>query len=233
MSSRKEEKERLRAERIAQEEAARRRMARGRRFQLVGAAVLGVAVLAIVVAAVLAAGGGDDGGETSAGTLDGAQPPPVRQRNLREAARAAGCDLREIESEGEGHVTEDVTYKSNPPTSGEHDPQPAEDGRYVADNPPDTEQSVHALEHGRVLFQYRVNTTTRRIEQLEAMANEEVKGARGYKSLVFRNQTGMKPAVAATAWTQVLSCETFDDASFDALRAFRLEYIDKGPEFVP
>ena len=231
MSSRQEEKERRRRERLAQEEAAARRAARARRIQLIGGAVLAAAVVAVVVVAVTSSGGGDGGASRAA--AEGAKPPPVQQRNLQEAARAAGCTVRELRAEGQGHVSEDVTYRSNPPTSGEHDPQPAEDGIYSRENPPDIEQSVHSLEHGRILFQYRPGTPQTRIEQLENMASEDVKGTSLYKSLVFENPTKMPFAVAATAWTRSIGCRTFGDAAFDALRAFRVQYVDKAPEFVP
>ena len=78
--------------------------------------------------------------------------------------------------EGRGHTGEAVKYKTNPPTSGDHDPTPAEDGIYPADGPPDVEQSVHSLEHGRINIQYKAGTPENRIAQLEAVAEEEVKG---------------------------------------------------------
>jgi hypothetical protein len=43
----------------------------------------------------------------------------------------------------------------------------------------------------------------------------------------------MDAAVAATAWTQSLTCPTMNDQVFDAIRAFRTEYTDKGPELIP
>ena len=36
-------------------------------------------------------------------------------------------------------------------------------------------------------------------------------------------------AVAATAWDHQLGCPTMNPKVFDAIRAFRTEYIDKGP----
>ncbi len=42
----------------------------------------------------------------------------------------------------------------------------------------------------------------------------------------------MPYAVAATAWTQMLGCRQMNDKVFDALRAFRARYVDKGPELV-
>ena len=39
--------------------------------------------------------------------------------------------------------------------------------------------------------------------------------------------------MAATAWTRTLGCPKMNDKAFDAIRAFRDEYRDQGPEFVP
>ena len=60
MASRKEQKERLRAERVAKEEASRREVSRRRRVQI-GAALGGVAVIAVVVIVVVLASGGGGG----------------------------------------------------------------------------------------------------------------------------------------------------------------------------
>ena len=50
--------------------------------------------------------------------------------------------------------------------------------------------------------------------------------------LLFQNTTGMKAAVAATAWGHSLTCPEMNDRVFDAIRTFRAQYIDKGPEKV-
>jgi hypothetical protein len=59
MASRKEQKERLKAERLAKEEADRRETARRRRLQI-GAAAAGVVVIGAVVLVIALAGGGGD-----------------------------------------------------------------------------------------------------------------------------------------------------------------------------
>ena len=51
----------------------------------------------------------------------------------------------------------------------------------------------------------------------------------GYHLLLFENGTNMPFAVAATAWDHQLGCPTMNPQVFDAIRAFRDEYIDKGP----
>jgi hypothetical protein len=66
MASRKEQKERLRAERIAKEEAERREASRRRRLQI-GAALAAVAIIAVIVIVVAASGGG--GSESSSSGL--------------------------------------------------------------------------------------------------------------------------------------------------------------------
>jgi hypothetical protein len=65
------------------------------------------------------------------------------------------------------------------------------------------------------------------------MVNESLKGSDGYKTLLFQNQTNMTAAVAATAWTRSITCPQWNDQVFDAIRAFRKDFVDKGPEFLP
>jgi Protein of unknown function (DUF3105) len=233
MSHRAEEKERRRQERMAAEEEARKQADRRKRLGLVGGVAL-VAAVAVFVVFVVAGGGGDDGdGGGGSEAAANVEIPAQQIDNLREAARAANCTVTEHKLEGAEHTTEKVEYETNPPTSGDHDPTPAEDGIYAAENPPDIEQSVHSLEHGRVHIQYKPGTPQEQIDQLETVADEEVKGTELYHTLVYQNQTGMEPAIVATAWRNTLACETFNDKIFDAIRAFRRDRIDKGPEFVP
>ena len=229
MSSRQEEKERRRQERIAAEEAHRRQQGRAKRLRLVMAGAL--AVLIVAGAAFAVASSSDDGGGGDGGPS--ASLPAQREEALIPAARAAGCKLAQPPIEGSGHVSETVRYKTNPPTSGSHDPVAAQDGLYAAGNPPDGEQSVHALEHGRINIQYPPGLETRRVDQLETLYDEEVKGQPGYHTLVFENQTRMDGQVAATGWGRSLTCPQFNDRVFDAVRAFRNERVDKGPEFIP
>ena len=51
--------------------------------------------------------------------------------------------------------------------------------------------------------------------------------------LLFPNEE-MPYEVAATAWTQLLGCDTYDgEATIEALGAFRDEFLGRGPEAVP
>jgi hypothetical protein len=48
--------------------------------------------------------------------------------------------------------------------------------------------------------------------------------------LLVENRTGMRCAVAVTAWGHGMLCPRFRPEIFDAIRAFRDTYVDKGPE---
>jgi hypothetical protein len=235
MSSRQEEKQRRREEREAQERAAQASAARSRRLQMVGGGVLVAAAIAVVIVLVAGGSGGDAGpsNEKTSGVAIPAPGPNASGDNLPQAAKAAGCITKTFPSEGRNHVTTTVTYKTNPPTSGNHNPTPAEDGIYDPGNTPKKENFVHTLEHGRIEIQYRPGTPKKTIDQLVTLFNEKVNGAAGYHTLLFQNNTNMPYAVAATAWTQLLGCKTMNAKVFDAIRAFRARYTDKGPEFIP
>jgi Protein of unknown function (DUF3105) len=228
MSSRQEEKERRRQERMAVEQAAQRDAARKKRVGMVAGGVLVVAIIVVVV--LLVVSGNDDPGS---GGNEAQAAPSFGVDNLQEAARAAGCRVQDHRIEGRGHTSQAVRYRTNPPTSGSHDPTPADDGVYAPGNPPDVERSVHSLEHGRIDIQYKPGTPQQRIDQLQSVFEEEVKGTSGYHTLLFENQTNMEPALAVTAWGKSLTCPAFNDRVFDAIRAFRVQNVDKGPEFIP
>jgi hypothetical protein len=159
--------------------------------------------------------------------------PPVKIKNLTAAAKAAGCSLSNPPDEGAAHEPREFTiddYRSNPPTSGTHFPEWYPDGVYAAGTTPQLGMLVHALEHGRIELQYKDGTAPEEVERLGKLV-DELDG--GYHLLLFQNDTEMPFAVAATAWGHLLGCPQFNDKVFDALRAFRTDYVDKGPEVVP
>jgi hypothetical protein len=89
---------------------------------------------------------------------------------------------------------------------------------------------VHTLEHGRIDVQYKPGTPAETVRELEALLAEQNDG---YHMLLFENTTGMDAQVAATAWGHSLTCDKMNPQVFDAIRTFRAEYIDQGPENVP
>ena len=140
-----------------------------------------------------------------------------------------------MEPQNRQHVSPGTTvhYPTNPPSYGPHYPTPASDGEYVGQATPPVGNLVHAMEHGRVEFQYRPGLPSAEVRQMEALFNEtDGSFGPGQYLLLFQNSTNMPFAVAATAWDHVLGCPTFTPRVFDALRAFRLAYTLKGPEAI-
>ena len=174
MSS-KSERERRRAERIASEkaeaESARRRL-------MVGYAAAGALTLAVVVGIVVVIGSGGSSEnqvngqdipatahiQVRSGFLhntqpdgrEGTAPPALQQGDLKTAAKAANCELRrDLPDEGNTHITKESQipdYGTNPPTSGNHNPEQLADGAYAV--MPQPWYFVHSLEHGRIEIQY-------------------------------------------------------------------------------
>jgi hypothetical protein len=233
MSSRQEEKERRKRERQEREQAEKAKVARRKRMQMVfGGGLVAVALVAIVVVVVVIGIGGDDDPANEVPASQAAIPAQ-QESDLKKAASAAGCKLVDAENEGAGHEEKDFQasdYKQNPPTSGAHFPTWYEDGVYNAGDTPELGRLVHTLEHGRINIQYKPGTPATTVARLETLVKELDDG---YHILLYENTTKMPFAVAATAWDHQLGCTTMNDKVFDAIRAFRTEYIDKGPEVVP
>jgi hypothetical protein len=238
MASRQQEKERRREERLERERKDKASAARKRRLQLVVGVVAGIAILsAVAVFAIGGLGGGESGGDegkpTQASSPSDVKLPEQRVSSITAAAKAAGCKLTNPDYEGNTHSTQEFKasdYKTNPPTSGDHNPEWYEDGVYEPGTTPVLGKLVHPLEHGRIEVQYKAGTPERTVKQLEALLAEQ---SDGYHMLLFENTTNMDAQVAATAWTHSLTCAEMNPRVFDAIRTFRARYIDKGPEKVP
>ena len=222
MASRKAEKEARRAERMRREAEAARRQRRRRRLT-VTLAVL--AALAIVGGALALALSGDGGGETKVSYPDGGSLPERRETRLAPAVRESDCVTEDPAEEGSEHVETPVDYKANPPHSGNHSPHAAEDDLYEDAVP--KEEAVHALEHGRVIVWVPPTATEQLRASVKALYDEDP------YHVIVTPDPDLKVGLAATAWTRTLTCKTADDSVFDAVRAFKEKWRDKGPEFVP
>ena len=258
MSTRKEERERMRQERLAAQQAA---VSSDQRRLYIGYAIAGLIVAAIIAGIVVAiTGGGGGGGDAQdpdqypelaqikpqIGTVpdgiepdgrEGSAPPAQQQGDLEAAARAANCDLQlALEDEGNGHFQNDdreVDYGTSPPTSGDHYGNPSEAGSgALADGAyletPPITRAVHALEHGRVEIQYSPDLPQSDQLALKGLFLESPEAV-----IMFPNPD-MPYEVAITAWTQLAGCEKYEGAAtLDVLRVFRDIYRGAGPEPFP
>lgn len=234
MATRKEEKDALRQQRLDKE--AEQKSSDRKRLTLAYSVGAVVALVAAVIVIVLATGGGDSSasegsahinldasvGSTNAIEPDeraGTPPPAPKVTNLQAAAKQAGCKLRlHLEDEGHEHIpvgSPPPEYETNPPTSGAHVEPPFQqaDGAYREE--PAEIDYVHSLEHGRLEIQYAPDLPE--ADQLELKGlYDTMFGA----TLLFPN--GKMPyAVAATTWTNLMGCPTYEGAAtLDAIRAF-------------
>ena len=250
MASRREEQERRRAERLAAEQAesraAQRRLYAG--YIVAGGLTLAVVVGLVIVLASGDGGSGPDGtdlpeeafiqinsGDTNGFEPDdreGTPPPPIAIGDLEEAADAAGCELDlDLAEEGNAHIAESdkvPEYKTDPPNSGDHVDSPLmqADGAYI--EPVGSIYYVHSMEHGRVVIHYSSDLPEEDQLALKGIFDERPEG------VVLTPNDEMPYEVAATAWTQLVGCPTYEgDATLDVIRDFRDVYIGKGPEDVP
>src|SRR5262245_8910299 len=252
MADRREERERLRQRRLASERASG---SSDRNRLIAGYFVAGLLTLAVLggLIAVIAGGGGgsDDTGCSEAhiqpnlggGTFKdlepdcrkGTPPPPIQLGDLSAAAQAANCKLEvNLPNEGATHIPNSTpfTYKTNPPTSGNHNPLQVSDGAYRTPLRPDNQANqdktnvrnfVHSMEHGRIEIHYSPDLSESDQLALKGIFDEDPNGM-----LMFPDPL-MPYDVAATAWTKLLACPTFNPQVPDAIQDFRDIYRGQGP----
>jgi hypothetical protein len=237
VSHRREQKERLRREREERERQAR---AAEQRKKLVGYGGGGLlALAAVIVLVLLATGGSDGGGDAQAAEVfpDGGSFPEQTVFEVAPASRAAGCTLRDVKATSREHTTsldQRAKYSTNPPTSGRHYEIPAQDGIYG--DPPQDEELVHGMEHGRVIFWVKPSLPEEQRANIRALVEDD-----SYQMFLVP-RANMPYAVAATAWDadpapdgtgKLMTCDRVGDKTYDALAAFRDEHRSQGPEPVP
>lgn len=161
-------------------------------------AVTGAAV-ALVIVAVL--GGGDD--EVAL--------PPVRETELRQAAREAGCELRA----GSGRRGDEPPVEGPPA-------RPAAAGFY--EDTPGERALVGAMRRGLVVISYRRDLPEEARDLLQTVQSAVPEG-----TIVAPNDR-MRFVVAVTAWRRLLGCPRVAPNMLDALRLFRGRFIGSGPD---
>jgi hypothetical protein len=249
MASRKEEKERLRQQRLAAERAAASSGQRRLLFGYVAAGLLALAVVAGLVV-VIASGGGSSAEASTCGNAhiknsggtfrglepdcrEGTPPPPIQVADLQLSAQKAHCQLAlDLADEGNTHVPNStpVTYKTTPPTSGNHNPVPIDDGAYSTPvtndtgKPTNIRNEVHAMEHGRIEIHYKPSLPEDQQLALKGVFDADPNG------MLLYPDPNMPYDVAVTAWTNMVTCQHYNPAVLDVIRNFRDTYRGNGPE---
>lgn len=111
------------------------------------------------------------------------------------------------------HTNQPVEYERTPPVGGPHTPTWLACNGQVYDQPVNTEQAVHSLEHGAVWITYQPSLATSTVNQLEQKV-----GRYTFMSPLPEQQS----PITLTAWGNQLSLEDPNDSRIDAfLSAFR------------
>ena len=129
--------------------------------------------------------------------------PPVRQTELSEAARAAGCVLR---AQGE------------PGRRG----SPARPGVYS--RTVDPRALIGAVRVGTIVIHHRPALGDGALDRLRAIQRAVPAGT------IVAPRADMPDLVAVTGWRRRLGCRRLNAATFDAIRLFRGRFIGSGPD---
>lgn len=151
--------------------------------------------------------------------------PPGMSRGM---PRYSDPEIETFPDEGHEHVAVGtvVSYKTDPPTSGPHYPNPQPGGYYLV--PIESGFLVHSLEHGAVVLYYNPATTSSaERKHLKALARAHP-GVFGQVVAVPRDDPSYP--VILTAWTHRLRLSTYDE---DRIDGFLTLFLGQGPESAP
>jgi hypothetical protein len=195
------------------EEAKQRRMEelrrRQRKARMRRLYTIGIVVLAIggIVAAVLLS----------------RQGASKNAAELRRIASAGGCQAIETKPEEGNQHSAPFTYRTDPPTSGNHSGSTAFTGVLLTQVAKD-ENLVHNMEHGHVIIWYQPDLDPAILTGLTDMVNDD------RTRLILVQRPGMPFKVAFTAWTKLQGCNSPNANTVKAADAFVKEFKGQGPE---
>jgi hypothetical protein len=144
------------------------------------------------------------------------------------AAVAAGCTGTVNDaSQGSSHVATTVNYKSSPPTSGSHNPDPLPDGIpfYNPASGIPIERAVHSLEHGFVVGWYDTSLPADQVEKLRSLAANA--GPRFIGVPWTRGAFPDGKHFVLTAWDRTQRCTT---VSADVIKDFVAKHANPSPQ---
>ena len=128
---------------------------------------------------------------------------------------------QEIPILGREHVPEGtrvVNYNSNPPTSGNHWPEPVDWGIYLSPLP--DEQLVHNLEHGGIWISYR-DLDSDAITKLGTLAKKYP------QAVIITPRAQNESKIAVTSWGRL---DAFDVLDTERIEKFIKSNINNSPE---
>ena len=153
---------------------------------------------------------------TSASTITdpaaSAEPSPVAGTETDDCSAVETVDV----PMGGRHLDKDFTaddYPTNPPTGGDHNPNPIQTGRFY-DRPPRLGESVHALEHGAVIG-WTNGLSPADLDAVHDAFNASYSD--GYYQLAVVENPDLDVPFALSSWGALQKCEAVDS---DAIESF-------------
>jgi hypothetical protein len=114
---------------------------------------------------------------------------------------------------GAGHVDGDISYTSEIPAGGQHNPVWQNCGIY--EEPIRTENAIHSMEHGAVWIAYNADLPADQVEQLRELIRDERSRLRNF--YILSPKEGLSSPIIVTAWRAQLKV---DNASDDNILKF-------------
>ena len=156
-------------------------------------------------------------------------PSPPSATSTRRP-RPPGCTLTSPPIEGSTHVEHQVKYKINPPTSGNHNPR----RRSTASTDPATSRrprtGVHALEHGRIDFEYRPGTPSSSSRSSRRWPASSSTASTAYKALLSRTTRTWRLRGRRGRLGPVDHLQDRPTPCSTRCATSACKYVDKGPE---
>jgi len=152
---------------------------------------------------------------------DDSELPPAGPAQLESAARDAECVLRRDAGSSDPAAVDVM----QPPTFGPPGPTAEPD---VYTQSPSPRELVGALRRGVVVVQYRPLLSPAEIRDVRRRFADAMS-----ETIVTPDATGMRYAVAVTAWSRLLGCPRVAREVLDVAAAFHGEYAGMGPDAEP
>ncbi len=168
---------------------------------------------ALCSCALLAACGGSDASTSSStsqttSTTDSTDSTATAAIDGTETADCSAAETVDVPMSGT-HFDRDFAagdYQTNPPTGGDHNPNPIETGKFY-DEPPRLGESVHALEHGAVIG-WTNGLSAEDLDAVHTAFNESY--GKGYFQLAVVEDPDLDVPFALSSWGAMQKCEAPD-----------------------
>ncbi|MFC4585017.1 DUF3105 domain-containing protein [Sphaerisporangium corydalis] len=114
---------------------------------------------------------------------------------IQDRAKSSLDGVATFAYKGSQHTPIKVNYKESPPVGGEHNPSWQQCGVY--DQPINSENGVHSMEHGSVWITYRPDLAKADVDKLKALVTSDY--------LLLSPYPGLKAPVVVSSWNHQLA----------------------------